>query len=72
MHGLSFVSGQGVRVLWVLGDLGYVCRSEWWGCGDWKMLAGKGGSRKGLYGPFVQESEGCVDRVLKDFFNYHI
>ena len=44
------------------------------GGGDWKILAGKGGWRKGLYGPCecvcvcVQESVGCMDRVLKDFF----
>ena len=32
-----------------------------------EMLAGKGGWRKGLFGPFGVYGR-CVDRVLKDFF----
>ena len=38
------------------------------GGGYWKMLAGKDGWRKGLmdHVDCVQESEGYMDRVLKD------
>ena len=58
-----------------LADLGYyyLYWSEWWGGeggggGYWKMLAGKDGWRKGLmdHVDCVQESEGYMDRVLKD------
>ena len=37
------------------------------GGGGWKMLVGKGGWRKGLYGPFGVCGK-CMDRVLKGFF----
>ena len=35
--------------------------------GGWEMLAGKGGWRKGLYGPFGVHGR-CMDRVLKGLF----
>ena len=35
--------------------------------GGWEKLAGKGGRRKGLYGPFGVHGR-CMDRVLKGFF----
>ena len=61
MNWLNFVSGQGVRVLWFLSDLG-------------KVLVSKVGWRKGVFMDHVervQEREGCMDRVLKDFFFYY-
>ena len=61
MNWLNFVSGQGVRVLWFLSDLG-------------KVLVGKVAWRKGVFMDHVkrvQEREGCMDRVLKDFFFYY-
>ena len=45
----------------------YLCWLEYWGSGGWEMLVGKGGWRKGLYGPFGVSGT-CVDRVQKGFF----